>query len=163
MVYSPVPRNLQPSSRWGPGDQTCKTSGFLQLCGCKCGRSVLMWISNSFPVGCHSQMAQKGRQPWEPSQGFSVRGTEPSKAHCQKDTIFGSPSSLPVHSLTQWPLVHSTPRHCHPMKQFVPRPCRILEWHADQNGLLLQRMLPRDLAAASSFLLKNLLKGLPSH
>lgn len=72
-------------------------------------RAVLMGITSSFSVGCHSQVAQMGG-PWEQcvfgySQGFCVRGAEPRKAHCQKDTVFGSPCSHSVQlpSILVWP------------------------------------------------------------
>ena len=150
---------------------TCKTSNSLQLCGCKWQRAVLMGITSSFSVGCHSQIAPMGG-PWEQcasgySQGFCVRGIEPSKVHCQKDTIFSSPCSHSVHSyLVHWfdPVatgLQCTTSLCHSTKWFVPR--LFLEWHATQNGLLPQRIQPSNLPAASSLWLENLLKGLFSH
>lgn len=87
----------------------------------------------------------------------SVRGAEPSKAHCQWDTIFGSPLTP---STQLGPVAHlvTVPSQ----ETFVPRLCVCLEWHATQNGPL-PRVLPSDLAAAATSGLRLLEGLLPSN
>lgn len=83
--------------RWKPGDQTCKSSSSLQLCGYRCGSIVLMGRS-PVPLLWAATVSLHRRAASEMVTAlllFNVRG--PSHWKCQQDTISGSPCSQPVH------------------------------------------------------------------
>ena len=67
------------------------------------------------PVSCHSQLAQKGRQPWEwlwlstelqPKEAGAIENSLPIGHH-----FWLSLFTTSIYSLTQWLLVCSVPYH----------------------------------------------------
>lgn len=99
------------------------------------------------PVSCHSQLAQKGRQPWEWLWLWLSTELQPKEAGAIENSLpighhFWLSLYIQFDPVAAGSQCTTSP---YPLRQLCWQAVWFLEWHATfKNGLLLQRMLLSD-------------------